>query len=178
MLQQLDDVQAIELLAGVLQIVDTLHSQKLQKYNRSLPLADLFVDRWERAKCLDFGEGTSIYNSCLVLGDVKVGSNTWIGPQVVLDGSGGLSIGSNCSLSANVQIYTHDSVAWATSGGTESYIYEETIIGNNCYIGPNVVIAKGVSIGDGCVVGANSFVNDDVKENTRVAGNPAKPIGR
>ena len=33
------------------------------------------------------------YDSVLVIGDVQVGKNTWIGPFVVLDGSGGLEIG-------------------------------------------------------------------------------------
>ncbi len=88
------------------------------KYLRSLPLADYVVDRWEKARELGFGEGSSIYDSVLVLGDVRVGANTWIGPFVVLDGSGGLAIGSNCSISAGVQVYSHDSVAWALSGRT------------------------------------------------------------
>lgn len=176
MLKNLNKSDAVELLANILEIADTLHTNKLNSYNRSLPLADLFVDRWELAKKLNFGAGTSIYNSCLVLGEVRVGKDTWIGPQVVLDGSGGLQIGDNCSISANVQIYSHDSVAWATSGGTESYAYEATTIGNNCYIGPNVVIAKGVKIGDCSIVGANSFVNKDVKAGTTVVGNPARLV--
>ena len=29
----------------------------------------------------------------MIIGDVKVGKNTWIGPNVILDGSGGLEIG-------------------------------------------------------------------------------------
>src|SRR3954465_12163939 len=87
------------------------------RYRRTLPFGDYVVDRWEKAQALGFGEGSSIYDSALVLGDVKVGCHTWIGPGVVLDGSGGLEIGDYCSISAGVQIYTHDSVAWATSGG-------------------------------------------------------------
>ena len=89
------------------------------KFSRTLPFGDYVVDRWEKARLLGFGEGTSIYDSALVLGDVSVGENTWIGPGTILDGTGGLSIGSFCSISAGVQIYTHDTVAWATSGGVE-----------------------------------------------------------
>ncbi|KZW98831.1 acetyltransferase [Pseudoalteromonas luteoviolacea] len=164
------------MLAELLELYDVLHQKKREKFSRSVPLPDLFVDRWERASSLNFGIGTSMYDSCLVLGDVNVGENTWIGPNVILDGSGGLKIGDNCSISANVQIYSHDSVSWAISGGEASYDYAETCVGSNCYIGPNVVIAKGVSIGSGAVVGANSFVNKDVVAGARVAGNPAKPI--
>jgi acetyltransferase-like isoleucine patch superfamily enzyme len=145
-------------------------------YKRCLPVNELLSDRWEKARYLGFGEKTSIYDSAYVYGDVRVGKNTWIGPHVILDGSGGLSIGDNCSVSAGVQIYTHDTVDWAVSGGTAAYSYDKVIIGNNCYIGPNVIIAKGVTIGDGCIIGANSFVNRSFPDHRKLAGNPAKEI--
>jgi acetyltransferase-like isoleucine patch superfamily enzyme len=146
------------------------------KYKRVLPLNESFTDRWEKAKFLGFGKGTSIYDSSLVFGNVEVGENTWIGPFTVLDGSGGLTIGSNCSISAGVQIYSHDSVKWAVSGGKEKYDYAPTRIGNNCYIGPNTIIAKGVTIEDNSIVGANSFVNKSFARDSKIAGNPARPI--
>ncbi|WP_200956657.1 acyltransferase [Tsuneonella troitsensis] len=148
------------------------------RFERTLPFGDYVVDRWEKAEALGFGSGTSIYDSAHVFGPVSVGSNTWIGPFTVLDGSGGLSIGDNCSISAGVQIYSHDTVDWAVSGGTADYVRKPTTIGNRCYIGPNSVVAMGVTIGDGAVVGANSFVNRDVASGARVAGNPARPIDR
>lgn len=145
-------------------------------FNRVLPINEMITDRWEKAKYLNFGKGSSIYDSSIVFGNVKVGENTWIGPYTILDGSGGLEIGSNCSISAGVQIYSHDSVKWAISGGKEEYNYEKTIIGDNCYIAPNVIIAKGVKIGKGSVIGANSFVKSSFTENSKIAGNPAKKI--
>jgi len=146
-------------------------------YQRSLPLADYVVDRWEKARELGFGEGSSIYDSVLVLGDVRVGTNTWIGPFVVLDGSGGLTIGSNCSISAGVQIYSHESVAWALSGGTASYRHAATSIGDNCYIGPHVVVAMGVRIGDRCVIGAQSLVLGDIPDGSKAFGAPCRVVG-
>ncbi len=148
----------------------------LKQLNRSLPFADLLFDRWERAKLLGFGEGTSIYDSSHVFGDVKIGKNTWIGPFTILDGSGGLEIGNNCSISASVQIYTHDTVQWAISGGKEPYEYAPTVIGNNCYIAPNSIISKGVTIGDGCIIGTNSFINKSYPSGSKIAGTPAKII--
>ena len=147
------------------------------RWNRTLPLADYVVDRWEKARMLGWGEGTSVYDSCLVLGDVRVGERTWIGPFTVLDGSGGLEIGSNCSISAGVQIYSHDSVQWAVSGGSAPYDYRPTRIGSRCYLGPNVVVAAGVTIGDGAIIGANSFVRDDVAPGMKAAGTPCRVIG-
>lgn len=50
------------------------------------------------------------------------------------------------------------------------------IIGENCWIGSNVRICKGVTIGDNSVVAANSVVTKDVPANCIVAGNPAKVV--
>ena len=166
----------MKLLTAFLKYIKAQRSKVKKKFNRVLPLPELLTDRWEKAKYLKFGKGSSIYDSSLVFGDVKVGENTWIGPYTILDGTGGLTIGSNCSVSAGVQIYTHDTVKWATSGGEEQYEYMPVEIGSNCYIGPNTVIAKGIIIGDGCIIGANSFVNKSFAQGTKIAGSPAKII--
>jgi acetyltransferase-like isoleucine patch superfamily enzyme len=64
-------------------------------------------------------------------------------------------------------------VQWAISGGESKYEYQKTIVGSNCYIGPNVIIAKGVILGNACVVGANSFVNKSFSAGSKIGGNPA-----
>ena len=148
-----------------------------EQFDRTLPFGDYIVDRWDKALELGFGDGASIYDSSIVLGDVVVGEKTWIGPFVVLDGSGGLAIGKNCSVSAGVQIYSHDSVNWALSGGEQSYDYAKTRVGDNCYIGPNAIIAKGVSIGDRCIIGANSLVVCDIPSGSKAVGTPCRVIG-
>lgn len=147
------------------------------RFHRTLPLGDYVVDRWEKARRLGFGEGASIYDSSLVLGDVRVGEHTWIGPFTVLDGSGGLEIGAYCSISAGVQIYSHDTVEWALSGGVAAPVRSPTRIGSRCYLGPNVVVARGVTIGDGCVVGANSLVLHDVPPGSKAYGTPCRVVG-
>ena len=171
-----NDPELAELFDHVMHLKKKLSDLFKEKYDRALPFNELVFDRWEKAIELGFGEGTSIYDSSIVLGDVSVGVNTWIGPNTLLDGTGKLTIGNNCSISANVQIYTHDTVKWAVSGGIEPYEYAATNIGNNCYVGPNSVIAKGVTIGDNVVIGANSFVNKNLVNNKRYAGSPAIEI--
>ena len=151
-----------------------LRIKKKLQYHRVLPINELISDRWEKAVFLGFGKKTSIYDSSYVFGDVKVGKNSWIGPNTILDGSGGLTIGDFCSISAGVQIYTHDTVKWSVSGGKEKYEYAPTTIGNNVYIGPNTIISKGLIIGNGIIIGANSFVNKSLPDNCKVAGTPAK----
>jgi acetyltransferase-like isoleucine patch superfamily enzyme len=165
-------------IAVILRLYNLLRDKMKAEWNRDLPFEELLFDRWERAKKLGFGEGTSIYHNSYVYGDVKVGKHTWIGPFTLLDGSGGLEIGDYCSISAGVQIYTHDSIRWATSGGKKEYEKAPVKIGNCCYIGPQTVIARGVNIGDHVVIGACSFVNQDVSSYTIIAGVPAKVIGK
>lgn len=154
-----------------------LRKEMHDKWNRDLPLEELLFDRWERAKTLGFGNGSSIYHSSYVYGNVAVGEKTWIGPFTLLDGTGGLEIGDYCSISTGVQIYTHDSVKWALSGGEASYERAPTKIGSCCYIGANVVISKGVTIGNHCVVGASAFVNKNLPPFSIAVGIPCRIIG-
>ena len=154
-----------------------LRERTREQWDRDLPLYELLFDRWERAQANGFGKGASIYHSSYVFGDVEVGANTWIGPHTLLDGTGGLRIGSNCSISTGVQIYTHDTVKWAVSGGTAPYEYAPVTIGDSCYVGPQSVVAKGVTVGEHSVVGACSFVNRSLPANSVAVGIPCRVIG-
>jgi acetyltransferase-like isoleucine patch superfamily enzyme len=149
-----------------------------ERWRRSLPLDELLSDRWERARELGFGDGASIYASSYVYGDVRVGAGTWIGPFTLLDGTGGLTIGSTCSISAGVQIYTHDTVKWALSGGVADAEKAAVSIGDCCHIGASAVIAKGVTVGHHSVIGACSFVNREIPPFTIAVGIPCRAIGR
>ena len=149
-----------------------------KNFKRSLPFQDCVMDRFERAKMLNFGKNASIYNSSFVFGDVRVGENTWIGPNTILDGSGDyLEIGDFCSISSGVQIYTHDTVMWAISGGYHKYEKNRVKIGNFNYIGSMSIINLGVEIGNNCVIAANSFVNCNILDRSIYGGTPAKKIG-
>ena len=171
---------SVEELAAALRRLHAERNAELERrFNRNLSFADGLFDRWKRAAHLGFGEGASIYDSALVFGEVKVGVNTWIGPYTLLDGSGGgIVIGSWCSISTGVQIYTHDTVHRVLSGGLLPHRTGAVNIGDFSYIGSQSIVAVGTRIGSRCVVAANSFVNNDAADRTIVGGNPARQLGR
>ena len=49
-------------------------------------------------------------------------------------------------------------------------------IGNNVWIGGNVIVLPGVNIGDNVVIGAGSVVNKDIPSNSMAVGIPCKVI--
>ncbi len=150
-----------------------------KKYDRVLPSGEYIFNRFDKAPYLNCGEGSSIYDTSVVMGDVEIGDHVWVGPYTLLDGSHGkLRIGDYVSIDAGVMIYTHDSTKAYISGGVEEVKEGAVIIGSNTVIGSMSMIGYGVTIGSHCVVGANSYVNASVPDHSIVAGNPAKLIGR
>jgi acetyltransferase-like isoleucine patch superfamily enzyme len=164
-----------EWLALIREFLRSLAVRKKRQFNRRVSIGDLLTERIDNAAAYGFGEGTTMYDNVLVLGDVKVGQNTWIGPGCILDGSGGvLQIGDWCSISAGVQIYTHHTVNRSISLVEKPIDYAPTNIGNGVYIGPNAVIQMGVTVGDKAIIGANSFINQDIPPGGKAFGSPAR----
>lgn len=150
----------------------------LNNFHRVLPTNELLFDRWEKGKYLNFGENSNIYDTSIIMGDVKVGKNVWIGPYTLLDAvNGSVEIGDWCAISSGVFIYTHDSSKYYLSSGTCPFVKGNIKIGNNTQIGSMSIIACGVTVGNHCVIGANSFVNKDIPDYSIACGTPAKVIG-
>lgn len=162
---------------SLLELLEELRVRKKQEFDRKVPIGDLLSDRYEHARKCGFGEGTTCFDNVHIIGDVKVGKNTYIGPNVYLDGTGGLEIGDYCSIGAGVQIYTHNSLMWALSMGKAPYVRKPTKIGSGVYICPNTIIAMGLSIGDCTVIGSLSMVVSDIPPFSKAWGTPAKVHG-
>jgi len=164
---------------SILKLYYELRVKKQKEWKRVLPLNELLVDRWEKAKFLKAKKGASVYDSSYVFGNVFIGKNTWVGPNTILDGSGDkLTIGDYCSISAGVQIYTHQTVNWALTAGKAKYDKKEVTIGSCCYIGPCTVIAMGSKIGKCCIIGTHSFVNSVIPPYSIAFGSPATVVGK
>ena len=90
-------------------------------------------------------------------------------------------IGQNVLIASNVLITDSDHVV--EPGGVpvtknNKFVTRPVHVEDNCWIGQNVVILKGVTMGHDSIVGANSVVTHDVPPCSVVAGNPARVIKR
>ena len=164
----------------LIRLQQKLRDETRKKYERVNPFVEDITDWRERGEYL-FGKNKNItvYNTCTVAGKVEVGEDTWIGPYTALDGGKyGIKIGKNCSISSGVNIIGHDSVKWALSGGKMPYEHGKIKIGNNCFIGTNAVITKGVRIGNHCLVGANAVVTKSFPDFSIILGVPGEIKGK
>jgi acetyltransferase-like isoleucine patch superfamily enzyme len=128
--------------------------------------------------------GVEFNQFCILRGRqfISMGEDVWIGYFTLIDGSGGLEIGSKVSISSGVHIYTHDSTEFRQRNLERDPINGTHIkrapvkIGSNVQIGANSVIAPGVTIGDNVIIGALSFINKDIPSNSVAVGSPCKVI--
>lgn len=119
------------------------------------------------------------HEAAWVVGEPVIGPGTWIGAFTVIDGSGGLTIGSGCDISSGVHVYTHSSARRCVSGRRYPEVDRAPVtIGDRVFVGANAVVLMGVTIGDEAVIGAGAVVTGDVPARTVVTGVPARPVAR
>lgn len=107
---------------------------------------------------------------------IKVGKNFFCNYNCTILDVGKVTIGDNCLFAPNVAIYT---AGHPIHPDSRNSLYEygiDVTIGDNVWIGGNVVVMPGVTIGDCCVIGAGSVVTRDIPAWSIAAGNPARVI--
>jgi maltose O-acetyltransferase len=108
---------------------------------------------------------------------ISIGNNSGIGLGAYI--SGPVEIGANVIMGPGVVLLAINRVYGDVTRPVITQGYEEPatiVIGDDVWIGANVVILPGRRIHDGAVIGAGSVVTDDVPAGAVVAGNPARPI--
>lgn len=121
---------------------------------------------------------------CNFSGNITIGYGTTLGEDNVLIGD--VTLGKYCQLGTAVAIHsTNHPITYLTTyinyrlfKGELKKLKNEVpiVIGNDVWIGHNVIIVGEVSIGNGAILAAGSVVTKDVPPYTIVAGVPAKPL--
>ncbi len=140
---------------------------------------------------IGIGEDSRVKGELLIFaygGEIRVGSNSYIGEGTRIWSASSVEIGSNVLISHNCNIIdtdSHEIDHLERAKGFKGLIHEghskekgniasaPIRIHDHAWISYGVSVLKGVSVGKGAIVAAGSVVTKDVPEFTVVAGNPA-----
>lgn len=120
------------------------------------------------------GENVNIEKGAVFSGNCSVGNNSGIGINCVINGT--CIIGNDVMMGPNCVIYTMNhafdrvDIPMNMQGNS---IEKPVIIGDDVWIGSNVIILPGVEVGNHSIIGAGSVVSKNIAEWSIVAGNPA-----
>ena len=95
-------------------------------------------------------------------GKVNIGNNCFMNDNCSINCQESVTIGDNVIFGQNVMIFDHDH---DYKNDMKKFVTKKVTIGNNVWIGANVIILKGVTIGDNVVIGAGSIVTKDINDN-------------
>lgn len=109
---------------------------------------------------LEIGDYSGIGINCVVPGDIKIGTNVMMGPFVYIFGG-------------TTHVFQDTNIPMRLQGRTKC---KPVIIGNDVWIGRQVIINQGRRISDGTIVAAGSVVTKDFPEHSIIGGNPAQLI--
>lgn len=108
--------------------------------------------------------------------NIEIGKNFYSNYNLIILDCAKVSIGDNVLIGPTVGIYTaaHPLNPQERNEGKE---YALPIrIGNNVWIGGQVVINPGITIGNNSVIGSGSVVTHNIPDNVVAAGNPCRVL--
>jgi len=156
-------------------LIQFLPNSRYLKFGNSVRV--FFLSRL--LKCMDWSPFSIIENN-VYLSDAKnlrIGKNCQINENVFIQGA---TIGDDVLIAPHVSILstTHNfervDVPIVQQGHS---LPKVPVIGNDVWIGRNVIIMPGVRIGDGAIIGAGAVVTKNVNTMEIVGGVPGKVIG-
>jgi acetyltransferase-like isoleucine patch superfamily enzyme len=110
---------------------------------------------------------------------LTIGDGTYVGPRCAFGAGGGLTIGRRVTFGTGVHLLAENhefrdpSRLIQDQGVTRRGI----TVGDDVWMGNNVIVLDGVRIGRGAVIGAGAVVTRDVPDLAVAVGNPARVVG-
>lgn len=127
---------------------------------------------------LKIGDNTIIEDDTLLnlSGDCQIGSNCYLSVRVLIGCSLKVLIGNQVAIGPNVIILdtNHEFDDVNRPIVEQGAVSKEVIIGNDCWIGANAVILPGVKLEQHVVVASGSVVTKSFPKNVLVGGVPAR----
>lgn len=110
------------------------------------------------------------FNCLIRKGKVIIGDHVSFNNDCSITALNSVKIGNDTIFGEGVKIYDHNHGFSKQAGLTriQPMSLGEVIIGDNCWIGSNVILLKGAHIGDGCVIGAGCVISQTIPANTIV----------
>lgn len=104
--------------------------------------------------------------------NISIGENFYMNHNCVILDAAEVKFGDNVFIAPNCGFYTAGHPIDISQRNEGLEYAKPIIIGNNVWIGGNVIVLSGVTIGDNVTIGAGSVVTKDIPENSIAYGNP------
>lgn len=108
--------------------------------------------------------------------NIEIGKNVFINFNCSVLSCAKVTIGDNCYIGPNVQIYTAQHPLEPKKRNKGINMAKPIKIGKDCWLGGGVIVLAGVEIGEGTTIGAGSVVTKNIPKNCTAAGNPCRVI--
>jgi maltose O-acetyltransferase len=154
------------------------NKKKIYEYNRCRPEEDGKIDLLLRDILGKAGVGIHMEAPfyCDYGKNIEIGDYFFANYNCTMLDVGKITIGKNVQFAPNVSLYTAGHPIHPDSRNS-GYEYGIGItIGDNVWLGGNVVVNPGVHIGNNVVIGSGSVVTKDIPDNVIAVGNPCKII--
>lgn len=107
---------------------------------------------------------------------IRFGNHFYANTDLTILDENYVTFGDNVYLAPHVSIYTAGHPIDARVRNTDLEYAKPVTVGNDVWIGGNVVINPGVTIGNNVVIGSGSVVTKDIPAGVIAAGNPCRVI--